>query len=118
MNNNNSKGPWTSYNGATGFSNCTHEKDYIAAFNMWWRLFRPDTGAAVKNFNARHPGHGLRYDGEQSRSEINKPPMHSFTAFAGPAKGYTFSVEKPTVENIKAKLDEIITIRIAVALVA
>lgn len=66
---------------------------------------------SVSEFNTQNPEHSLKYDGEQDRSAINKPPLYNFTAYEGPAKGATFSVESPTVENIKAKLDEMVGLR-------
>jgi hypothetical protein len=60
----------------------------------------------AQDFNKAYPGNDIKYDGEQSREEINKPPLYNFTVQSGPAARATFSLEDPTVENIKAKLDK------------
>lgn len=57
-------------------------------------------------FNKKHPGNNLKFDGIQDRSAINKPPLYQFTPQEGPLQGRTFSVENPdSIETVKGKLD-------------
>lgn len=66
---------------------------------------------AQNEFNESTPGHDVKFDGIQDRSAIGKPPMFSYTAQSGPAKGASFNVEEPTTSAINEKLNRMIEIR-------
>lgn len=66
---------------------------------------------AQNEFNGSTPGHDVKFDGVQDRSAIGKPPMYSYTAQSGPAKGASFNVEEPTTSAINEKLNRMIEIR-------
>lgn len=59
----------------------------------------------------KEPPTALKYDGPQDRTAINKPPLHSFTPYDGPVKGMSFSLENPSPEAIKSKIDEMVDTR-------
>lgn len=70
------------------------------------KLFK-DQVPIEEKFNKLFPEHSLKFDGEISRSAINKGPLYHFTPQEGPIKGRTFAVEKLDINSIKSKLDEI-----------
>jgi len=65
----------------------------------------------IAQFNQMNPGHKIKYDGPYDLSALNKPPIYQFTAYDGPAKGASFSVDQPTAEAVNLKLQEMIKMR-------
>jgi ribosomal protein S18 acetylase RimI-like enzyme len=68
----------------------------------------PAPSIAATQFNESTPGNDLKFDGEQDRSAINKPPLYGFTPQSGPMRGRSFSVETPTSESVTAKFNEMV----------
>jgi hypothetical protein len=64
--------------------------------------------SAATQFNESTPGNDLKFDGEQDRSAINKPPLYGFTPQSGPMRGRSFSVETPTAEAVTSKFNEMV----------
>lgn len=62
----------------------------------------------AEEFNQISPEHDLKYDGVMDLSVLNKPNIYQFTAYKGPIKGATFTVESATIKDIKAKIDKMV----------